>query len=84
MRLPDGGMLRDGDGVCNARTGAIPRPFCSLRLQRRPGRKGRVSEAGRVAGDDLLFLLLNDPAVTAEPRLEGLPLTIDFGPELGG
>ncbi len=85
MRLPDGGMLRDGDGVCNGPYWSHSQTFLlGYAYSGDPVVKGEYQRQAASRGDDLLFLLLNDPAVTAEPRLEGLPLTIDFGPVLGG
>lgn len=85
MRLPDGSMLRDGDGVCNGPYWSHSQTFllcCAYSGD--PVVKGEYLRQAGTRGDDLLYLLLNDPAVRAEPRLDGLPLTIDFGPVLGG
>jgi heparin/heparan-sulfate lyase len=45
--------------------------------------KGEFQRQGGMAGDPIPILLLNDPALTPEPSLAALPLTIDFGPVLG-
>ena len=85
MRLPDGGMLRDGDGVCGGPYWGHPQTFLlCYAYSGDPVVKGEYLRQAGTRGDDLLFLLLNDPAVAPEPRLDGLPLTIDFGPVLGG
>ncbi len=85
MRLPNGEMLRDGDGICGGRYWSHPQTFLlSYAYSGDPVLKGEYERQAGSRGDDLLFLLLNDPAVKAEPRLDGLPLAIDFGPVLGG
>ncbi len=85
-RLPDGSMLRDGDGVKPAgeywkyaRTALV----CSA-YNGDPILKGELLRQGGLQADPVLFLLLNDPAVVPELRLDSLPLTMDFGPILGG
>lgn len=86
FRLPDGSMLRDGDGVKSAgkywkyaRTALL----CSA-YNGDPIMKGELQRQGGFMADPALFLLLNDPAITPELSLDSLPLTMDFGPILGG
>jgi len=86
MRLPNGEMLRDGDGVpagdywSYARTALLCYAYNGD-----PVLKGEFVRQGGLRGSDsILFLLLNDPAIKAQPSLDSLPLTVDFGPVLGG
>ena len=85
MRLPDGEMLRDGDGVPGGRYWTYPQTaLLGYAYNRDPVLKGEFQRQGGLRDNPVLFLLLNDPALKAEPSLAGLPLTIDFGPVLGG
>jgi heparin/heparan-sulfate lyase len=86
MRLPDGEMLRDGDGVPDGAYWSYPRTaLLCYAYNGDPLLKGEfVRQGGLRGGDSVLFLLLNDPALKAEPGLDALPLTLDFGPVLGG
>jgi heparin/heparan-sulfate lyase len=85
MRLPDGEMLRDGDGVPGGRywTYAQTALLCYA-YNRDPILKGEYQRQASSRDNSVLFLLLNDPSLAAEPRLDSLPLTLDFGPILGG
>ncbi len=85
MRLPDGEMLRDGDGT----PGGTYYPFTQTALlcyayNRDPVLKGEFQRQSIRRVDPILFLLLNDPSLRAEPDLNKIPLTIDFGPVLSG
>jgi heparin/heparan-sulfate lyase len=85
MRLPNGRMLRDGDGFSDggpANLGATP--LLSYAYTADPIVKGDFERQGGLPGDPILVLLLNDPDLTAQKGLETLPLTLDFGPVLGG
>ena len=85
MRLPDGQMLRDGDGVPGGTYWSYARTaLMCYTYSGDPVVKGEFMRQDGMRGDSILFLLLNDPAVKAEPKLDSLPLTIDFGPVLGG
>jgi heparin/heparan-sulfate lyase len=86
MRLPDGEMLRDGDGVPagSAYWGHPQTVLLCYAYNGDPVLKGEFIRQGGLRGNSLLFLLLDDPAIRAEPGLDSLPLTVDFGPVLGG
>lgn len=86
MRLPNGEMMRDGDGVPNGPYWAYARTaLLCYAYNRDPVLKGEfVRQGGLRDGDPLLFLLLNDPQLKASPGFDSLPLTLDFGPVLGG
>ncbi len=85
MRLPNGEMLRDGDGVPGGRYWSYPSTaLLCYAYNRDPVLKGEFQRQGGLRDNSVLFLLLNDPALPAEPSLTSLPLTIDFGPVLGG
>ena len=85
MRLPSGEMLRDGDGVPSGKYWSYARTaLLCYAYNRDPVLKGEFLRQGGPRGDAVLFLLLNDPAIKAEPSLDSLPQTLDFGPVLGG
>jgi heparin/heparan-sulfate lyase len=85
MRLPNGEMLRDGDGFSAGRPAHFGiMPLLAYAYTGDPIIKGDLVRQNGMAGDPLLSLLLNDPRVKAEPSLASLPLTLDFGPVLGG
>lgn len=84
-RLPDGSMIRDGD--CGAFSGYWKAPQTFLLCYAYSGSrlvKGEFLRQGGLTGDPVLFLLVNDPAVVPDDNLWHLPLTMDFGPILGG
>ncbi len=85
MRLPNGEMLRDGDGVPSsaywnyAKTALLCYAYNGDAVL-----KGEfMRQGGARGGDSVLFLLLNDPD-SGRPSLDSLPRTLDFGPVLGG
>jgi heparin/heparan-sulfate lyase len=88
MRTPGGEMLRDGDGFGSGRTGQpyywkSPMViFLMYTYSKDPIIKGEFLRHGNL-NNPVLFLLLNDPDLQAEPSLQSLPLTKDFGPVLG-
>ncbi len=86
MRLPNGEMLRDGDGVHAGSYWNYPQTaLLCYAYSGDPVVKGEfVRQGGLRTGDSLLFLLLNDPEVKADTGFDALPLTLDFGPVLGG
>ncbi len=85
MRLPNGEMLRDGDGVPSGRYyGYSQTALLCYAYNGDPVLKGEFMRQGGSASDPLLYLLLNDPGIRANEKLDALPLTIDFGPVLGG
>ncbi len=89
MRLPDGQMLRDGDGFNAGRPGTFyywrhPQTMLLMYAYANdPVLKGDFERQGGLAGNPVLFLLLNDPNLKSIESLDSLPLTIDFGPILG-
>lgn len=84
MRLPNGQMLRDGDGFADGRPANLgATPLLAYAYSNDPLIKGDLERQGGLGGSSILFLLLNDPAVKAERDLAALPLTQDFGPVLG-
>ena len=85
MRMPDGGMLRDGDGLVNAKYWGAPlTTFLCYTYADNPVCKGEFFRQGNLHYDPVLFLLLNNPDLKPESSLRSLPLTIDFGPVLSG
>lgn len=89
MRMPNGQMLRDGDGFGAGKPGEAyywKSPLTMLLFYAYaadPVLKGEFVRQGGLPGNPVLFLLLNDPALKTEPSLQSLPLTMDFGPVLG-
>ncbi|MFA4869013.1 MAG: hypothetical protein WC623_12480 [Pedobacter sp.] len=89
MRTPDGQMLRDGDGF---NSGSAGKPYYWSAAQTMllcyayaadPLLKAEFQRQGSLPNNPVLFLLLNDPNLKAEPSRESLPLTKDFGKVLG-
>lgn len=89
MRLPDGQMLRDGDGFTAGKPGefyywkAPQTMFMNYTYAADPVLKGEFERQGGLPDNPVLFLLLNDPELKADPGMESLPLTMNFGPVLG-
>jgi heparin/heparan-sulfate lyase len=86
MRLPNGEMMRDGDGFSSGTYWSYLQTalLCSA-YSGDPVVKGEfVRQGGLRNGDSVLFLLVNDPDLKADPGFDTLPLTLDFGPVLGG
>ncbi|OGV58736.1 MAG: hypothetical protein A2283_03415 [Lentisphaerae bacterium RIFOXYA12_FULL_48_11] len=84
MRLPNGQLLRDGDGFSDGRYANLgAATLLSYAYTGNPLIKGDFERQGGLSGDPMLILLLNDPDLVAEKKLDSLPLTIDFGPILG-
>lgn len=85
LRLPNGEMMRDGDGVPSGPYWKYSRTaLLCYAYNGDPVLKGEFLRQGGIPENPVLFLLLNDPALKAEPALTSLPTTIDFGPVLGG
>ncbi|MCX6950892.1 MAG: hypothetical protein NTV51_01705 [Verrucomicrobia bacterium] len=85
LRLPNGEMLRDGDGVPAGKYWSYPQTaLLCYAYNRDPVLKGEFLRQGGLPANPVLFLLLNDPALKPEPSLAGLPHTLSFGPVLGG
>lgn len=89
MRLPNGQMLRDGDGFNTGKPEEFyywksPETlFLFYTYANDPKLKGEFIRQGGAINDPTLFLLLNDPDLKADENLKDLPLSIDFGPILG-
>lgn len=89
LRLPDGEMLRDGDGIVQGSPGEsyywknLQTMFLFYTYASDPILKGEFKRQGGEIGDAILYLLLNDPDLKAIESLSSLPLTIDFGPIIG-
>ncbi|HEY0667145.1 MAG TPA: hypothetical protein VGD22_03150 [Sphingobacteriaceae bacterium] len=89
MRVPDGQMLRDGDGFTAGKPGEFfywksPQTmFLNYTYARDPLIKAEFERQGGIPNTPVLFLLLNDPALKAAPSTESMPLTKDFGKILG-
>lgn len=89
MRLPNGQLLRDGDGIA----GGLPTSFSYWGSPQTmlliyayaddPNLKAEFERQGGLPGNPVLFLLLNDPNLKPADALVSLPLTTDFGPILG-
>lgn len=85
LRQPNGEMLRDGDGVPADTYWKSPQTtLVCYAYNGDPVLKGEFLRQGGLRENPVLFLLLNDPALKAEPNLSSLPKTIDFGSVLGG
>ncbi|NGM89396.1 hypothetical protein G5B35_19050, partial [Parapusillimonas sp. SGNA-6] len=88
MRTAGGEMLRDGDGFGSGKPGqpyywkSPMVMFLMYTYSKDPIVKGEFLRHGNL-NNPVLFLLLNDPDLQAEPSLASLPLTKDFGPVLG-
>lgn len=84
MRLPNGQMLRDGDGFSDGQQVNLGlTPLLAYAYTADPLIKGDFQRQGGTVSDPILFLLLNNPDLAGQKDLEGLPLTLDFGPVLG-
>jgi len=82
--LPNGQMLRDGDGFSDGRYANLgATPLLCYAYTGDSVIKGDFERQGGLPGDPMLVLLLNDPDLAAAKKLDSLPLTIDFGPILG-
>ncbi|MEZ6076910.1 MAG: hypothetical protein R3C56_14960 [Pirellulaceae bacterium] len=89
MRLPNGQLLRDGDGIA----GGLPTSFSYWGSPQTilliyayaddPNLKAEFERQGGLSGNPVLFLLLNDPHLESADASDSLPLTTDFGPILG-
>lgn len=85
MRLPNGQSLADGDGNTDGRrTNLGQTGLLTSAYTKDPIMKGDFLRQGGLPGDPILVLLLNDPDLAAADDFSSLPLTLDFGPILGG
>lgn len=84
MRLPNGQLLRDGDGFSDGKIANFDvLPLLASAYAKNPIIKGDFLRQGGAPKEPILFLLLNDPNLKAVSDLGSLPLTKDFGPVLG-
>jgi heparin/heparan-sulfate lyase len=89
MRIPDGQMLRDGDGYSSRPSEKFyywTRPQLMLlnyAYSSDPLVKAEFEREGGLPDNPVLFLLLNDPGLKPEESMKSLSLTKDFGPILG-
>jgi heparin/heparan-sulfate lyase len=85
MRLPNGELLRDGDGVPSGKYWSYQQAaLLCYSYSGDPILKGEFQRQGEKFSDPVLYLLLNDPGLKAELNLASLPLTLNFGPVLSG
>jgi heparin/heparan-sulfate lyase len=85
MRLPDGGMLRDGDGTPGGSYYSYsPTALLCYTYGDNALLKGEFQRQGGRVPIPMLYLLLNDPELKGDPDISSLPLTMDFGPILSG
>ena len=80
LRLPNGKILQDGDGR-KANLGVTT--LLSYAYSKDPVIKHNFKLQG-ISKDPLLMLLLNEPKLKATANFNSLPLTIDYGPIIGG
>ncbi len=90
MRLPNGHMLRDGDGFNTGKKGEpyywgpqLPLLMASA-YAKDPILKYDFEKVGTTTINPVLFLLLNDPNLKSIANRDKLPLTYAFGENLGG
>jgi len=89
MRLPDGQMLRDGDGFTAGPPGkffywkAAQTMFLNYTYSADPILKAEFQRQDGIPNNPVLFLLLNDPGLKPEPSMDSMPLTMDFGKIIG-
>ncbi|MBN1902374.1 hypothetical protein JW926_13700 [Candidatus Sumerlaeota bacterium] len=85
MRLPNGYSFPDGDGTAdNRRTNLGATALLTYAYANDPIMKGDFIRQGGYPHDPILSLLLNDPNLKPADDFSSLPLTINFGPILGG
>lgn len=83
MRLPDGQMLRDGDGFSSGYWRHPRTMLLMYAYANDPMLKAEFERQGGLPNEPILYLLLNDPKLEPVESQDSLPLTIDFGPILG-
>lgn len=85
MRLPDGHSFPDGDGnVDGRRVNLGQTALLAGAYANDPVMKRDFIRQGGLPYDPIMVLLLNDPNLAPADDLSSLPLTLDFGPVLGG
>lgn len=86
MRLPDGQRLYDGDKFASPHASYPETLLLDYAYANDPVTKGefmRRDGLERAKENPVLFLLVNDPDLQANPDLDSLPLSTEFGPILG-
>ncbi len=85
MRLPNGESFPDGDGNVDGRkTNLGILSLLTSAYAQDPIMKREFVRQGGFPHDPISNLLLNDPDLLPADGLSSLPLTLDFGPVLGG
>lgn len=85
MRLPNEHSFPDGDGnVDGRRVNLGQTALLTGAYANDPIMKRDFIRQGGLPHDPLMVLLLNDPGLVPADDLSSLPLTLDFGPVLGG
>jgi len=87
MQLPDGKRFSDGDKFSKTHVSYPETLLLDYAYADDAILKGEFIRRGgleRAKTNPVLFLLLNDPALEANPNLNDLPLSIDYGTVLGG
>ncbi len=82
-RLPDSQMLRDGDGICGYNWNTPDTMLLLYSYAADPLLKGEFNRKSDWKNNALLYLLVNDPKLPAEPDLTRLPLARDSGNIIG-
>ncbi len=82
-RLPDSQMLRDGDGICEYNWNAPDTMLLLYSYAADPLLKGEFNRRSDWQSNALLYLLVNDPELPADPDLNQLPLARDSGSIIG-
>jgi len=85
MRLPNGFSFPDGDGNADGRAVNLGQTaLLAGAYAEDPIMKKDFHRQGGLPHDPLMVLLLNDPDLKPAEDFTSLPLTLDFGPILGG
>ncbi len=85
MRLPGNDMLPCGDGRIDQRYWSYPLTTMLAQAGSRSAQvKGEMMRQRSLEKFPMMALLFNDPAQTPDRSFDTLPLSIDFGPVLGG
>lgn len=87
MQLPDGKRFSDGDKFSKTHVSYPETLLLDYAYAGDALLKGEFERRGgleRAKVNPVLFLLLNDPGLKANPNLNDLPLSIDYGSILGG
>ncbi|WP_051697530.1 heparinase II/III family protein [Prevotella sp. 10(H)] len=87
MQLPDGRRFSDGDRFAKTHVSFSETLLLDYAYANDPILKGEFERIGgleRAKKNPVLFLLVNNPDMKANPSLDELPLTINYGTVLGG